>query len=470
MEADTQQPTKIPKELRNLVWILVLGALAPMLDTTIVNVALPTLGHAMHASVNVSQWTITGYLLAMGIVIPVSGWLLERLGGKKLWVTALLFFLVGSALSGIAWSMPSLIIFRIIQGVAAGIIMPLMMTLGIQLAHRLAKGAPLGGLMAVATLPIVVVPVLGPVIGGLIVGNFDWRWIFYVNVPVCLIAAALAWWKLPADEAPAERHPFDILGFVQLAPAVALIFYGLSKATGSNGFDSQSAYIPLVIGLVLTVCFTIYALRKARPLINLRTLRVRAYAMSLAVLFLAGLSVYGPLLLISLFYQDVQHKSVLMTGLLLAPQGIGSLLPRIFSGKLVDKIGPRPVILGGLAVTVLGTLPFAFATAHTSEWLLAAVLFVRGLGLTPVNIAVMVGAFQGVPEKELPDASSTTRIIQQVGASFGVAVLTLILSRALLTHELPAQAFDVAFWWSIGFVVLALVPTLLLPKLVSKQP
>jgi len=160
---------------------------------------------------------------------------------------------------------------------------------------------------------------------------------------------------------------------------------------------------------------------------------------------------------------------VLMTGLLLAPQGIGSILPRIFVGKLVDRIGPRPVILGGLAITVLTTVPFALATTNSNEWLLAIILFVRGLGLTPVNIAVMVGAFQGVPKEDIPDASSTTRIVQQVGGSFGTAVLIVILTRALTSHTVPAQAFNVAFWWSIGFVALAVVPTLLLPKVVKAE-
>ncbi len=460
MKPDTQ-PGEISKSLRNMIWILVLGALAPMLDTTIVNVALPTIGHALHTSVSSSQWTITGYLLAMGSVIPLSGWLLDCLGGKRLWVGALLFFLVGSALSGAAWNITSLIVFRIIQGAAAGIIMPLMTTLGI----RIGKGVPLGKLMAVATLPIVVVPVLGPIIGGLIVGNVNWRWIFYVNVPICLLAAGLAWWKFPPDDTVAERHPFDLLGFAQLAPAVALILYGLSQATGIHAFGERKAYLPIVAGLALTASFTAYAFRKDHPLINVRTLRVRAYAASLGILFFSGLAVYGPLLLVSLFYQEVQHKSVLMTGLLLTPQGVGSLLPRMLTGKLVDRTGPRPIILGGLAITVLATLPFAFATTHTNEWLLAVVLFFRGVGLTPVNIAVMVGAFQGVPKEELASASSTTRIVQQVGGSFGIAVLIVILTRAMLTHALPAEAFDVAFWWSIGFVALAVIPSLMLPKL-----
>lgn len=458
-EAD--KGTVITKQLRNLIWILVLGGLAPALDTTIVNVALPTFGHALHASVSTSQWTITGYLLAAGMAMPISGWLTGRLGGKKLWLWALVFFLLGSVLSGAAWNMESLIVFRIIQGAAAGILMPLVTTLMI----RLAGGGGLGKLMAIATLPVVVVPVFGPVIGGLIISHLVWRWIFYVNVPICLAAIALAWRKLPNDEPATEKHPFDIFGLTLLSPALALLIYGLSQATGPDGFGVAKVYFPLIVGVVLTICFAVYALHKRqKPLINLGMLRVRSYTASLCILFLSGLSVYGPLLLISLFYQDVQHKSALMTGLLLAPQGIGSLVPRLITGKITDRIGPRPVILLGLLITALGTLPFIWATATTSEWLLAAALFVRGVGLTPVNIAVMAGAFQGIPKEKLPDGSSTIRIVQQVGGSFGTAVLVVILTRGFLTHSVQHQAFNIAFLWSIGFVVLALVPVLSLPK------
>jgi EmrB/QacA subfamily drug resistance transporter len=283
--SETDKDTVITKQLRNLIWILVLGGLAPALDTTIVNVALPTLGHALHTSVASSQWTITGYLLAAGMAMPISGWLTGRLGGKKLWLWALAFFTLGSVLSGAAWNMESLIVFRIIQGAAAGILMPLVTTLMI----RLAGSGGLGKLMAIATLPVVVVPVFGPVIGGLIISHLVWRWIFYVNVPICLIAGFLAWRKLPHDEPAAEKRPFDIFGLTLLSPGLALLIYGLSQATGQSGFGAPKVYLPLIAGIVLIAFFTVYALRKKqKPLINLHLLRVRAYATSLAILFLSG--------------------------------------------------------------------------------------------------------------------------------------------------------------------------------------
>jgi EmrB/QacA subfamily drug resistance transporter len=471
MSTATTADQRIDPALRKLIWILVLGALAPALDTTIVNLALATLGRALHTSIATGQWAITGYLLAMGMAMPVTGWLAERFGGKRMWLCSLTLFLAGSALSGAAWNAGSLIVFRVIQGAGAGLMMPILTTLLVQAAGP----KRLGGMMAIAMLPLVVVPIFGPAVGGLIINNLSWRWIFYVNLPICLAALLLAWRAMPASAPARERHPLDVLGLVLLSPGLALLIYGLSRVTGQSGFGSTGVLVPLAAGLALTAAFVIHAVRRRqRPLINLAVLRVRSYAASVGVLFLAGLSVYGPLLLLALYYQEVQGKSALVTGLLLAPQGIGSLLPRGVAGTLTDRIGPRLVVVTGLVLTALGTLSFTQAGPATNGWLLAGSLFIRGAGLAAVTIAVMAGAFQGVPQAEVPDASSTTRIVQQVGGSFGATVLAMILAHELLNHAgvsaaARGQAFDTAFWWAVGFGLLALVPALLLPTAVARK-
>jgi EmrB/QacA subfamily drug resistance transporter len=459
-------------QLRKLIWTLALGALAPALDTSIVTVALATLGRALHVSLATSQWTITGYLLAMGMAMPLNRWVSERYGQKRVWLCSLGVFLAGSALSGAAWNMGALIAFRLVQGAAAGLMFPLLTTMLVTAAGR----TRLGRAAAIAAMIVVVVPVFGPAVGGLIVSTLSWRWIFYVNPPICLAAIWLAWRNVapdpPSRSAPAPDGP----GLVLLSPGLALIIYGLSRAAGPGGFAPAGVWAPLAAGLMLTAAFAVHALRRPDgPLINLRLLRVRPYAASVAVQFLAGLSVYGPLLLIALYYQEVQGKSAIVAGLLLAPQGIGSLVPRRVAGRLTDRIGSRPVVLAGLLLTALGTLAFAWAGPTTSEGLLAASLLVRGAGLAAVTIAVVPGAFRGLAPGDVPDASSTIRIVQQVGGSFGSAVLALILASAVASqHAATAAArglaFNTAFWWAIGFTVLALLPATLLPAAERPEP
>ena len=465
MATSTPPDDRLDPALHRLIWILVLGGIAPILDTTIVNVALATLGRDLHASVAVTQWTITGYLLAMAIAMPVTGWATQRLGAKRLWILSLVLFVVGSALSGAAWNMDSLIVFRVVQGAAAGIMMPLLVTILVQAAGP----GRLGRMMAIASLPAVVVPALGPVVGGLIVTDLSWRWIFYVNVPICLAAIILAWRAMRTIVPTGERHPFDIVGLLTLSPGLALVFYGLAQVSGPSGFASVAVVVPIAAGVVFLAAFGVHAARRHDgPLVNIRVLRIPSFAAAAGVFLLAGLSLYGPLLLLGLYYQDVQGKSALITGLLLAPQGIGSLLPRTLAGKLTDRVGPRLVVIPGLALTVVGTLAFALAGSAPSDWLLSASLVVRGAGLGAVTIAVMAGAFQGVPHQEVPDASTMMRIVQQVGGSFGAAVLAVILASQLASHSIltatfRVAAFDTSFWWAIGFTVLALAPAVLLP-------
>jgi EmrB/QacA subfamily drug resistance transporter len=458
---------RIDPALRRTALILVLGALTPALDTTIVNVALPTLGNDLHASVTTTQWVITGYLLAAAIAMPVTAWTTLRFGGRRMWLFSLALFLAGSVLAGVAWSIGSLIVFRLLQGAAAGLMLPIVTTLLVQAAGP----RRLGRLMAIASLPLVVVPILGPVVGGLIVNNADWRWIFFVNVPICLAAIGLAWRALPADRPVSRGARLDVPGLLALSPGLALVMYGLSQASGLRGFAAPGALIPLLAGIGATALFAVHALRRSdAPLINLRVLRVRSYAAATTVFFLAGLSLYGPLLLFSLYYQQVVGHSVLATGLLLAPQGLGSLLPRTTAGALTDKVGSRRIVIVGLLLTALGTLPFTVAGPDTSSWLLSAGLFIRGAGLSFATIAVMAGAFRHVPSLEVPDASAATRIVQQIGGSFGTAVLAVILAHQLLIHHATnavarGHAYDTAFWWAIGFSLVPLLPAALLPHL-----
>jgi EmrB/QacA subfamily drug resistance transporter len=454
-EGGAAAPDRSDRELIKLAMIMLVGAIAALLDTTIVNVAIRTIGHDLHAPLSEVQWVMTGYLLSYGMVIPLSGWALARFGGRATWLSALSLFLIASVAAGASWNIGSLIAFRVLQGIGGGLLLPVLTTLLIQAAG----GKPLGKLMATVSLPAVVVPILGPVIGGLIVSNLSWRWIFYVNVPIVLVGLVLAWRGMPALDRAAQgsRPKLDIAGIALLSPSVALLLYGLAEVSSDHGFFHLGVLIPLAVGCALLTLFVVRALRpraRVTSVIDLKLFRVRSFTAAASLMFISGLSMYGALLLLPLYYQEIRGTSALGAGLLMAPQGIGALLPRTLAGRLTDRIGPRPVVLAGMAVAAVATVPFALAGAHTSEVLLSLVLVVRGAGLTTATIALMAGAFQGLPRASVPDASSATRIMQQVGGSFGTAVLAVILI---------GHSFDVAFWWSVAFTGLALLPALLLP-------
>jgi EmrB/QacA subfamily drug resistance transporter len=468
--APAGQEGRLDPALIKLAAVLLTGAIAPFLDTTIVNVAIDSIGRGLHTSVDTVQWVLTGYLLAFGMVVPLSGWALRRFGGRATWTFSLSLFLVGSVLCGVAWNIGSLIAFRVIQGIGGGLLVPILLTLLVQAAG----GRKLGRLMATVSLPVVIVPILGPVVGGLIVSSLSWRWIFYVNVPVCLAGLVLAWRGL-RDVAPRQPgRPLDLPGLALVSPGVAAVLYGLAQVSTHGGFGHPIVIIPILAGLAAVALFAVRTLRlgqRVEPVIDLRLFRVPSFTGAASLMFLFGLSLYGAMLLLPLYYQQLRGTSALAAGLLLAPQGVGSLLPRLVIGRLTDRFGPRPVVLAGTLVAALGTLPFALATAHTSEILLSAALVVRGAGLGGATIAVMAAAFEGLQPSQIPHASSATRIMQQVGGAFGASVLAVILARLALAHPGTlglASAFRDTFWWCLGFTVLALGPALLLSGSGSK--
>jgi EmrB/QacA subfamily drug resistance transporter len=456
--------------LIRLVIVLLTGAIPALLDTAIVNVAVNTIGHDLHTSVSSVQWVITGYLLSFAMVIPLSGWALARFGGRTVWLASLSVFLAGSVASGAAWNIGSLVAFRVVQGLGGGMLTPLLTTLLV----RAAGAKQMGRLMATVSLPVVVVPIFGPVVSGLIISNVSWRWCFYVNVPICLAGLVLAWRGLPAGREAGAPPRIDVPGLLLLPPAIIALLYGLAQVSSSGGFGSTTVIISLSAGAALLAAYVVYALRaRGVPLVDLRLLRARAFAGASSMMFLAGLSIYGAMLLLPLYFQQVRHDSALTAGLLMVPQGVGSLLPRTMAGRFTDAIGPRVVVLTGMLAAAAGTVPFALAGAHANIIVLGAALVVRGAGMGTATIAVMAGAFQGLRREDVPHASSVTRIMQFLGGSFGAAVLVAaILDRQVAAHAAAAGgasvtalagAFGTTFWWCTGFTALAVIPALLLP-------
>ena len=444
-------------QLNRLAAAIVMGAVAVILDTTIVSVALDQLGSSLGADLADIQWVSTAYLLAMVVAIPVSSWAQAKVGGRRLWLAALALFLLGSVLCAVSWDLPSLVVSRVVQGLGGGVMMPLMTTLLMQAAG----GRPLGGLMAKVSLPAALGPILGPVVGGLILSAGSWRWIFAVNVPLCLVGLALAYRWMPRDR-PCGGAKLDIIGLVLLSPGIALVVYGLSEVGSQHGFGHAAVLVPLLVGVALCGAFVAWARQRgSRALVDVTLFRHRPLAASTLLLVVGGAVLYGAMFLLPLYYQQVRGLDALGAGLIMIPQGLGALASRRIAGRLTDTIGARWVSMIGFLVIAVATVPFALADANTSEWFLGAVLVIRGLGVGAVFIPLMTGAFAGLTRDEMPHASIFTRVGQQLGGSFGIAVLAVVLTS--LASSGMAGGFDGAFWWAVGIAVAAVPLSLLLP-------
>jgi EmrB/QacA subfamily drug resistance transporter len=467
--------------LKRLAVVVVLGSIMSILDTTIVNVAIPTLAKDFRAPLSEVQWVSTGYLLALAMTIPLTGWAVERFGAKRMWIASLTLFLVGSALSGASWNIQSLIVFRILQGVGGGMIMPI----GQSIMATAAGPQRMGRVMSLLGVPMLLGPVLGPVLGGLIVDSVSWRWIFYVNIPIGIVAIALAVRILPGHQKSGHAFKLDTLGFCLLSPGLGLFVYGLSQAGQGS---ARSVFVPTVLGLVLVVGFVLHALRtKVTPLIDVLLFRDRQFAAASATTFFFGAALFGGMFLLPLYYQVVRGQSALTAGLLMAPQGIGAAMVMPLAGKLTDRYGSGRIVPAGLVVVTLATLLYTQLGAHTSFALLALSLFVRGIGFGFVMMPAISAAYQTLSGPQVPRASTAINIVQRVGGSIGTALVAVVLEHQIRVqvHGLAggltgastaphaavakvaapfATAFGNTFWWIVGLTVVALVPALFLRR------
>ena len=352
------------------------------------------------------------------MTIPLVGWAQQRIGGKRLWMIALTIFLLGSILCSLAWDAPSLIAFRVLQGVGGGLMLPLMSTLVMQAAH----GQNLGRIMSVVSLPAVLGPILGPVVGGLILTTLDWRWLFWVNVPFCLVGLVLASRLLPKD-GPGKPVRLDIVGLVLLSPAMVGILYGLSNVSKDGGFARADVLIPR--DRRASRCSSPSRSGRSRKagdaLVDVRLFRHRPVASASALLFLSGASLYGAMLLLPLYFQEVRGADALGAGLLLVPQGVGTLFSRTLAGRLTDTLGARMVTIAGFAIVGLATRAVRVRDADhervDADGGAARARLRSRRGHHPADD----GRVRRTRRADVPHASILTRIAQQVGGSFGVA-------------------------------------------------
>jgi EmrB/QacA subfamily drug resistance transporter len=446
------------------VWVVcgvvILGMIMSILDTTIVNVALHTLSHDLHSPLSQVQWVITGYLLSLAAVIPVTGWAARRFGAKQVYLTSLVLFTAGSALCGLANSSTSLVVFRVLQGAGGGMIMPVAMMIMAQVSGP----QRMGRVMGYVSMPAMIAPILGPVVGGLILENLHWSWIFFVNVPIGAIAFFLGWRMLPHTDS-GEAGSLDVVGLALLPAGFAAFIYGISELGTGSALGSGKVVVPCVIGVALTVIFCFHALRVERPLLDIRMYANRVFAGAAFTNFGLGAALFGAMILVPLYYQEVRGQSVINTGLLTGPQGIGALVAMPLASRLTQRFSGGRVAMAGVSLLCISTIPFTFIGANTSIVAISLVLVVRGLSIGLCFMPAMSAAFSAMRPDQISDATPQINALQRTGGAIGTAVLAVVLQRAGAHAHSPAElagAFDTAYWWALGIAALSLIPCLML--------
>jgi EmrB/QacA subfamily drug resistance transporter len=459
-QGDPSASQHIERHVWVVCGVVILGMVMSILDTTIVNVALHTLSHDLHSPLAQVQWVITGYLLALAAVIPVTGWAARRFGAKQVYLTSLVLFTVGSALCGLANTTTSLVIFRVLQGAGGGMIMPVAMMIMAQVAGP----QRMGRVMGYVSMPAMIAPILGPVVGGLILENLHWSWIFFVNVPIGVIAFALGWRMLPHTDS-GEAGSLDILGLALLPAGFAAFIYGISELGSGSALGSGKVIVPCVAGAVLIVVFCFHALRIERPLLDIRMYANKVFAGAAFTNFGLGAALFGAMILVPLYYQDVRGLSVIDTGLLTGPQGIGALIAMPLASRLTQRFGGGRVAMFGVSLLCISTLPFTFIGANTSIVAISLVLAVRGLSIGLCFMPAMSAAFSAMRPDQISDATPQINALQRTGGAIGTAVLAVVLQRAGASAHTSAElasAFDTAYWWALGIAALSLIPCLML--------
>ncbi len=451
---------RIDARVWRLSAVVLLGTVMSVLDTTIVNVALHTLGRELNSSISQIQWVVAGYLLALAAVIPATGWAARRFGAKRVYLVSLVLFTGGSALCGLATSATELILFRLVQGVGGGMLLPI----GQLMMAEAAGPKRMGRVMSIVAVPVMLGPILGPTIGGLIVQNASWRWIFYVNVPIGVIAVVAALRILPRDK-PAKADRLDVRGLLLMSGGAALVTYGLAEIGSTGSFTAAKVLGPLFGGLALVALFALISLRVARPLLDLRLYRRPTFSTASIAMFCLAAALFGGMILLPLYWQEVRHESVIDAGLLMAPQGIGAALTMPIAGKLSDRYGGGPLTLVGVTITAVLTIPFGLVGAHTSIVWLSVAMFFRGTGIGFGFMPAMTAAFASLERSELSDATPQLNVLQRIGGSLGTAVLAVVLQRASVgahTSAALAGAYGTAFWASAVLAAGGFIPCIIL--------
>ena len=415
-----------PKVSASIIFVAAL--FMSIMDGTIVNVALPALSRQFHLAGTSIDIVVVAYIVSLSIIIPVSGWMGDRWGTKRVFLWALTLFSLASALCGLAWSFEALVAFRVLQGLAGGALIPV----GTAILYRTFPPSERVRLSSILMIPTVIAPATGPVIGGFFVDQLSWRWVFYVNIPIGIAACVFGLIFLQEHREP-EAGRFDLPGFALASIGLALTMYALSEGA-SFGWLTPGILGSASVGLLLLSVFVVVELRTPEPMIDLRLLNNHNFRTCNLVSLFAVAGFLGVLFVAPLYLQEGRGVSALVSGLTTFPESIGVVLSMQLVARLYGRVGPRRLTIGGLLGAAMTMVLLYFMGNNTDLWAMRALMFLMGAGMAYMFLPMQTAAFATITPAKMGRATAAYNVQWQLGIAFGIAVMSTVLSIVGLTR------------------------------------
>lgn len=472
-QASTQSPmekgdTFSLKAILPPLLAIIVGMIMVILDSTVVNNAVPKLVEFFHTDLKTIQWAITGYTLALSAVIPLAGWMTDKFGSKRIFLITIVLFTLGSILCGLAQSPEQLILFRVIQGLGGGMVAPI----GMAMVFKLAPPERRGSIMGVLGIPMLMAPAFGPVISGYLVDYVSWHWIFIINLPIGILAFILGFKYLPKTEPQKSTH-LDFIGMLLAPIAFAMLAYGVSE--GGTDWSSTGAIVGLTVGGIALILFIIVELRQKQPLLELKVFKSSDFTRGIILTWIVQMALFGATLMIPLYLQNVKGYTALHTGWIVMPQALCAGLMMPISGRLFDKIGARPLAFCGLTVIATGMFVLSHVAVDTPTWMVVLTVCAIGLGMGSTMMPLNTHVLNSAPRHLVSRVTPLTSAAQQVVVSFAVTGLTAYLTSHIKTHmstigktgnplEAMVSGFGDTFFLTGSIVCVGILMSLILRK------
>ncbi|MGG5172501.1 MDR family MFS transporter [Pseudarthrobacter sp. J1738] len=465
LAADSPETDKLSRQSVTVIVTLLVATFVVILNETILNVALPHLMSDLSVNESTVQWLATGFMLTMAVVIPTTGFILERLSTRQAFLLAIGLFTAGTALAVVSQGFAMLLVARVIQAAGTAVMMPLLMTTILTLVPMSKRGMVMGNI----TIAISVAPALGPTVSGLILANFSWRFIFLFVLPIA-IAAMIIGAKFLTNVGETGQQKLDTLSVLLTVPAFGGLVYGLSQLgnhdAGSTGV-SVAAVTALAIGVVSMLLFVVRQLRLQKhdaPLLDLRAFNYRMFTVSVLLMVVAMLALFGSVILLPIYLQRVLHVDTLTTGLLLLPGGLAMGLTGPFIGRLYDKFGPKPLTISGSILMVLSLWQYSMLTDHTELWWIAIVQTVLNVALALIFTPAFTNGLNPLPPALYSHGSAIISTLQQVAGAAGTALLVSIFAIASAASGNLVVGTQAAFLTAALIAVVAVILSVMMRR------